>query len=903
MVGREAELALMNESLDGIGRGLVLRGPRGIGKTALLRAGAHLAERRGFTVLRCQGTPREHTLRYSGLHQLLRPLLADFAGLIEGERDALDVLFGIADGPRPDSPLVCRAASGLLVRAASRAPVLLVLDDLPALDPDSLRVVEYVLRHRGNTPVVVFAAGSTDPLTTGLLPRRDLPELPPDAAGTLVGAVAPRLSAVDRDVVLGLAQGNPLALAEWSRHLVEHGAPLGTCRYDLADFPARLEQDFGIARHGLPRRTARLLVLLAAYDGDIADAPGGADEFWRAAAELELTEADLRAAEQSGVVTAASDVPRFGHPLTRAVLYGTASPAERSRAHTAFADTLTADPDRVVWHRAAATLGRDDHVAARLHAIGEQARRNGAVARAATAYEWAGRLSTAGDAAAHRLGLAADAALRAGHRRHAAVLIGRARSLAEHPAAVPDLILPEYYARVLNDVPGQSVDELLRSLPELPPTHRGLAVLVAAMDVHNSGDPGGEAARIERATVRLGLAADDPLRVITLAAVAPRTHARELMPLVRRHCGRVAELATTYQMVGLGGAAESLRMVPEAEQCYRAAIVACDTENSLLEKCLSMVRHASLLALTGAFAPALTEAREACTQAERLDLTEAAVASAAIAARVHAWQGDVPAAVASLARSARLTHLARPHPATLTEVASARAALALVQGRPAEAVHALLEVAGHRTWAGHTLGDLAEAASRVGGSSAVADVVERIAADAEVFDSDLLRHLTLRARALAGDASLFDEALATPGEDRFPVEWARTRLAHGEWLRRRRRQLRARSRLAAASAVFAAAGAEPWRVRASLELRAAGGTVPSSDPERGDQLERATLTPQERLVARLAGDGLSNQDIAGRIAVSPRTVGTHLANTYAKLGIRRRSELAALLRDGTTGVR
>jgi DNA-binding CsgD family transcriptional regulator len=51
------------------------------------------------------------------------------------------------------------------------------------------------------------------------------------------------------------------------------------------------------------------------------------------------------------------------------------------------------------------------------------------------------------------------------------------------------------------------------------------------------------------------------------------------------------------------------------------------------------------------------------------------------------------------------------------------------------------------------------------------------------------------------------------------------------------------------------------------------------------------LTPTERDVVRHAADGLGNNDIAGRLFVSPRTVQTHLTHVYAKLGLTSRIQL------------
>ena len=78
--------------------------------------------------------------------------------------------------------------------------------------------------------------------------------------------------------------------------------------------------------------------------------------------------------------------------------------------------------------------------------------------------------------------------------------------------------------------------------------------------------------------------------------------------------------------------------------------------------------------------------------------------------------------------------------------------------------------------------------------------------------------------------------------------------------------------------------------RAREELIATGAR-----PRRAALHGRDALTPSERRVAQLAADGLGNREIAQALFVTTRTVEGHLTNTYTKLNIRARSELAAAL--------
>jgi DNA-binding NarL/FixJ family response regulator len=90
--------------------------------------------------------------------------------------------------------------------------------------------------------------------------------------------------------------------------------------------------------------------------------------------------------------------------------------------------------------------------------------------------------------------------------------------------------------------------------------------------------------------------------------------------------------------------------------------------------------------------------------------------------------------------------------------------------------------------------------------------------------------------------------------------------------------------------LFVAIGMEAFAERARGELAATGERVRKRTFETRDE-----LTPQERHIARLARDGLSNPDIGARLFLSPRTVEWHLRKVFAKLEIRSRHELANAL--------
>jgi DNA-binding NarL/FixJ family response regulator len=92
----------------------------------------------------------------------------------------------------------------------------------------------------------------------------------------------------------------------------------------------------------------------------------------------------------------------------------------------------------------------------------------------------------------------------------------------------------------------------------------------------------------------------------------------------------------------------------------------------------------------------------------------------------------------------------------------------------------------------------------------------------------------------------------------------------------------------AAAVRGAYAGVRPLSASAAELLWPRPSTPPSVDV--------SALTPREREVLRLLGEGLSNRDIARALAVAERTVKTHVSSVLGKLDVASRTQAALLAR-------
>ena len=190
--------------------------------------------------------------------------------------------------------------------------------------------------------------------------------------------------------------------------------------------------------------------------------------------------------------------------------------------------------------------------------------------------------------------------------------------------------------------------------------------------------------------------------------------------------------------------------------------------------------------------------------------------------------------------------------------------------------------------------ELAEALIEVGRLDEAHAVIRRLDVLAEAQGHPWGRATATRCKAVAGLALRHGErdvaALESSADDLLalglPFDAARTLLALGRAQRRARKWGAARETLERAASAFEELGSDGWAETARSELSRAGARRPA---------KAGGLTPTERRVAELAAQGLANKEIARALVVTINTVEFHLSNTYAKLGIRSRGQLAARL--------
>jgi len=219
LIGRDNEIGMVRIFLnDAVARGsaLAFSSESGMGKTVMLDSAVAVSSSAGMHVLRAAGAELEANVDYSGLHQVLSPLLSDTSGLASVHESALSVAMGFAAGSPPGPLVVANATIALLRQIASVQPLLVVIDDVQWLDRASI-VVLALAAPRGLARVGFLWAvrsGQSGPIERSGIPTHVLQPLSDEAAGVLLDACTSTLAARVRQRLIVEAQGNQLALTE-----------------------------------------------------------------------------------------------------------------------------------------------------------------------------------------------------------------------------------------------------------------------------------------------------------------------------------------------------------------------------------------------------------------------------------------------------------------------------------------------------------------------------------------------------------------------------------------------------------------------------------------------------------------------------------------------------------------
>jgi DNA-binding CsgD family transcriptional regulator len=902
LAGRDAERASITALLDATRRGdggaVVVRGVAGSGKSTLLAdvvAGAA-----GLTVLRTSGVESESPLAFAALQRLLWPLRARLEALPEPQQAALRAALGEASG-EGDRFLAFLGTLTLLADAAEEAPVLVIVDDAHWLDDASAAALLFAARRlQAERVAMLFAARDGDAR------HFEAPDLPTVSLGGVSGAVADTLlsahtgavvDAAVRNHLVAATAGNPLALVELAGALTADQLAGDETLPDPLPLTGGVERAFLDRYRRLPEPAQRFLLVAAADDTgrlavvrDAADRVGAGDDA-------------LDASERAGLVTVAGDALSLYHPLVRSAVYRAATSAARRAVHGALAEALHDDADRRAWHLAAATDRPDEQVVAALDAVAERAAARGGHEAAAAAWARAAELTAGGEDRGRRLFLAASSAWLGARPSRATALANAAAAHVTQPLLRAQLLTLQgqvaWNTRSLND----GHDLVLRAAQEATGASDELAqqlsMLAAALAAFGARSP----------------APVDPTKLVSPPPPESSVAARAAHALLHGFAavpqGDWATAASSFRRAFLLTDAEPVDDHVIQPNLGIAALLIDDDERGLRlhEEQLTAARRAGALPMiehaltrgflpqvaTGAWSQAAAAAAEALPLAAstgRLGLTALPTAELAL---IAALRGD-DAAERHLSEAADLRER---HPVGITDsfvvdlMHWARALRAAAQ--PATALQHLEQIDSRGTRRMAAL-DLFDSAVRGDRLDLARTWLEEVAAFAQGARTPAALAVVEHGRALLADGAdaerHFEQALAAHADSPRLPDRARTELAFGEWLRRARRRVDAREHLRTALTLFEQLGAAPWAERAAQELRASGETA-----RRRDVSTATDLTAQERQVASLVRQGLSNRDAAARLFVSPRTIDFHLRNVFTKLGVTSRAELTALALD------
>jgi len=927
LLEREGDLVAVDAALDGAcrdgaGGALLIEGPAGVGKSALLGELEDKAAADGCQVLRARGSEMERDFGFGVVRQLVGPLLrtldlGDRDKLFAGPAGLAAAIFGLGGDALEagDAEGSLYGLFWLFAGLAESRPLVLAIDDSHWADAASLRFARYLARRLAGMPVLLALTARPDEpgvqteLVRGLAAEAGVPTLRPEPlseAGTaelvrerLGGAAAEPFAQACHDAT----GGNPFLIGELLIELTAEGL-------DAAALPDRIAV-MGPKRIGaaVAERAARLdplgpeLTRAAAVLGDASDL-GALAELTGAERERAATIVDRLAAAS---ILAAGPVYGFVHPLVRQAVYEEIPSARRGDLHARAATTLAAkggDPEAVAAHLLLCEPGSVVGALEVLRLAADAAAASGAP-ESAIAYlrraldepgvERAELLAFLGslevvvrdpqsiphlqEAAeltadpAEAIGIYLELAdlLSLAGQWEACVMTVDAGLARFGDAGGPGVLDLEAFRAAYRGYDPALAAEYERDLPRLrelveanpPENSRRLRWMLAGLgsvrdtsraEIERLCDPGGQDWGMRQDGREITTVTQAALALLVVEAFdTVEAIGRDLAEDGRRR----GALLSTVAGIGLGASVDSRRGRLRDAEADLAAMVEVIEQNEL-----------SLMAMTTMLffcVDTVVERRglegvRAALEGLELPPDFAATQSGGMLleprAAVKAARGDREGAIADLRAVAEIFI---PFGAT-PRFSRWRSSLAL----------ALPEA------------DREEALALAAEEVELARAVESPAAEGAA-----LRALGLVRGGEEGVAAL-RESVAVLRDAPTRLELARSLAELGAALRRGKLRTEAREHLREAAELAQECGAERLEERIDEELRIAGARRRRRAFSGAD-----SLTPSERRVAVAAAAGATNREIAQELFVSLRTVEMHLTNTYRKLDISSRAQLAA----------
>jgi DNA-binding CsgD family transcriptional regulator len=932
LLEREAEFATLSELVararGGRGAIAVIEGPPGIGKSSLIEVVLDRAREDGMKTLASRGSELERDFPFGIVRQLFEETLLHRPQgareqLLSGAATFADPVFSLPSGGESASgseasEAVLHGLYWLTADLAARDPLALAVDDGHWADAASVRFLAYLANRMGELPLLVvvgmrpFEPGAEMELLEEIVlsPQAEVVRPRPLGARAVDELVRSSLAAdpepVFTDACLQATKGNPFFLRELLGTLRTEGiVPTAEAAVHVSEVaPDTVTRS---VLHRIKRLPAGALSLARAVAilGDRSELRTAAKLAGLDEASADEAAADLR---RAGIFE--SDVLGFIHPVVRAAIHGELTPVERAHGHREAAHILAnlgEEDDQLALHLLASEPRGDPWAVALLRRAAQQAQARGAPDGAATYLQRALAEPPPKESRCDvlmELGRAETASGRLVGLTHVREALELANDPVERAAIASELAQGLFTIADLREAANVIDDALAALAGRAPDLARKLESQLLSVSLFEPAVFSGLGDRLSRLLDETQRDGDPsllaPLALISVATIEPASRGAALARRALAEGLSVLDQPDLYWF-----AATALLCADElleARDAWDRAIATARRRASTSALILASTFRVHVAIRLGTVAEAEADARETLDRVERnLRLPLPFILAPLIDALIERAQLE---AATQLAEDSGVED-DPPDQLRFEFPFASVGRLRLAEGRPAEAARLLrecgrrLEVLGIRNpgfieWRS-SLADALAAGEQV---AEARELSEEEVDLARRFEVPRELGMALRTAALVGEPGTRIERLreaasvleGTPAT----LELARALTDLGAALRREGHRAESREPLRHGLDLAYRCGATALVERSRTELLATGAR-----PRRLTLTGVESLTASERRVAAMAGEGLTNREIAQSLFITEKTVEGHLQHAYRKLEIRSREQIPQILRTGS----